>query len=171
MAAAKRKDSIKEIIKQPHLKHSEKDLQRQQGHPPLDSDKDLIEFGKTMLREIEKHPDWWFIQDFASYAKMSSKALYNHADRNCFKEYYARAREILGLRLVRVTGKVDEKGRLCGLHPQLAPRFISTYFHDVKATEKELKREVADQLKEVVNVVYKGKMDGAGKSKSNDVSK
>jgi len=165
MATPKRKDSIKEILKKHPCAGNKYALGHGEGRPGLDSDEELIEFGKMMLKEIESHPDWWFIQDFAVHAKMSSKSLYNHADRKVFKEYYEQAKEILGLRLVRATGKVDKNGKLCGLHPALAPRFISTYFHDVKATEKELKKEVSDQLKEAITVMYKGRMDGAGDAK------
>lgn len=132
------------------------------GRPPETSDEELIQLGQDMLKAIEEHPDWWFLQDYAVYAKRPSRDLYDFADRKVFSKYYDRAKEILGLRIIRITGKVDEKGRLIGLHPALANRFVNVYFRDVKAVEKEMKKDNLEAAKQLVTLINKGQMDDSG---------
>lgn len=111
------------------------------GRPPfLFTDEELIEMGKQMLKDIEAHPDWLFIQEYAETKEMCLQDLYNLRDRVVFKHYYDRAKSILGARIVKTSGKTDDKGKFTGLHPSLANRFVHTYFKDVQETDIAMKK-------------------------------
>lgn len=103
------------------------------GRPPDTSDKELVELGKEMVEWFMDNPDAIFIQEFAIHKNLPVTKLFHWNDqREIFRSYYERARAICGVRQVKGAGKEH------GLQHGIAQRFMTTYFTDVKRTEKEL---------------------------------
>lgn len=130
------------------------------GRTPIVSDEDLIELGKCMIKEILENEDWVFVQEFATSHLIPPNDLFNFANnRAVFKEYYDVARSILGHRIAKDSGKLDENRAPKGLHPSIAQRFLTTYFRDVKSTERELKQDTGNAIGAALRLIDKGTMD------------
>lgn len=118
------------------------------GRPPEVSDEDLIEIGKEMVKWFKDTPDAIFIQEFAIHKELPVTKLFHwNEQREVFKSYYDKARAICGVRQVKGAGKEH------GLQHGIAQRFMTTYFADVKRTEKELsQREDSERQPIIVQV-------------------
>ena len=114
------------------------------GRPPKLSDAELIELGKEMIEEIEKHEDWLFLQEFATFKYMSFNYLAECGDREVFSEYYNIAKQILGSRIAKGAGKQNDPDSKTALHPAIASRFLACYHNDVKKHELKVKGIATD---------------------------
>lgn len=104
------------------------------GRPPKPeySDEWIEALGKEMIEQINKNPDWLFIQEFAIYKQMTCDLLWSFRERVNFGQYYKLAKHILGTRIAKGAGKDS------GLNAGIAQRFLGCYFKDVKDLDLEM---------------------------------
>lgn len=104
------------------------------GRPPRKewTDEILTNLGEEMVKWFKENKEAYWIQDFAQHKEIPSRTLYKLGEREVFRDYYERAKDICSIRIAK------EAGQPKGLNVGIAQRFINAYFYDVREIEIEL---------------------------------